>query len=71
VIAPDRPEKSETSTFARAITQAEFGRFYWDDQRAQEMGRSMAAAKARVKEAVRKARRLQREREVRARNVKR
>ena len=43
--ASEGPEKSETSTFARAITQAEFGRFYWDDQRAQEMGRSIGGCK--------------------------
>ena len=51
--APDRSKNSETSIFARAITQAEFGRFYWDDRKAQEMSRSMAAAKLRVREAIR------------------
>ena len=44
------PEKDQTASFAKAITQYEFGRFYWDDRRESELRRSLARAKARIKQ---------------------
>ena len=43
------PEKDHTASFAKAITQSEFGRFYWDDRRESEVRRSLASAMARIK----------------------
>jgi len=40
----------EATAFAKAITQHEFGRFYWDDRRQDEVRRSLARAMARIKE---------------------
>jgi len=39
-----------TIVFAKAITQYEFGLFYWDGRCETEVKRSLAAALARVKE---------------------
>jgi hypothetical protein len=44
------PDKHQAASFAKAITQDEFGRFYWDDRRESEVRRSLASAMARVKE---------------------
>ena len=44
------PEKEYTVAFAKAITQSEFGRFYWDELRESEVRRSLASAKTRIKE---------------------
>jgi hypothetical protein len=33
-------EKAQAASFAKAITQDEFGRFYWDDRRESEVRRS-------------------------------
>jgi hypothetical protein len=43
------PEKYQAASFAKAITQSEFGRFYWDDRRESEVRRSLASAMARIK----------------------
>ena len=43
------PEKDQAGSFAKAITQSEFGRFYWDDRRESEVRRSLASAMARIK----------------------
>jgi hypothetical protein len=43
------PEKNQAAIFAKAITRDEFGRFYWDDRRENEMRRSLASAIARIK----------------------
>jgi hypothetical protein len=45
------PEKDQaTLSFAKALTQHELGRFYWDERRETEMRHSLARAMARVKE---------------------
>jgi hypothetical protein len=44
------PEKDQVASFAKAITRDQFGRFYWDDRRENEVRRSLASAMARVKE---------------------
>jgi len=41
---------NEAIAFAKAMTQYEFGRFYWDERRQNEMRLSLARAKARVRE---------------------
>jgi hypothetical protein len=38
----------EATAFAKAMTQHEFGRFYWDDTRREEVRRSLARAMARI-----------------------
>jgi hypothetical protein len=43
------PDKQHIVAFAKAITQNEFGRFYWDDRRESEVRRSLATAMARIK----------------------
>ena len=43
------PEKDQAAIFAKAITRDEFGRFYWDDLRENEVRRSLASAIARIK----------------------
>jgi len=43
-------DKAHTLAFAKAITQDEFGRFYWDEIRESEVRRSLASARARIKE---------------------
>jgi len=40
---------NEAIAFAKAMTQYEFGRFYWDERRQNEMRLSLARAKARVR----------------------
>ena len=40
----------EATDFAKAMTKHEFGRFYWDDSRQDEVRRSLARAMARIKE---------------------
>jgi len=40
----------DATAFAKAITQHEFGRFYWDDSRQDEVRRSLARAIARIRE---------------------
>jgi hypothetical protein len=40
----------EASAFAKAITQHEFGPFYWDNGRQDEVRRSLTRAMARIKE---------------------
>ena len=40
----------EATAFAKAITQHEFGRFYWDESRQDEVRRSLARAMARIRE---------------------
>ena len=40
---------NEATAFAKAMTQHEFGRFYWDERRQNEMRLSLARAKARVR----------------------
>jgi hypothetical protein len=42
--------KDQAASFAKAITQDEFGRFYWDARRESEVRRSLASAMARVKQ---------------------
>jgi hypothetical protein len=44
------PVKDHAASFAKAITQDAFGRFYWDDRRESEVRRSLASAVARVKQ---------------------
>ena len=41
---------NEAAVFAKAMTHHEFGRFYWDDQRQDEVRRSLARAMARIRE---------------------
>jgi hypothetical protein len=41
---------NDAIAFAKAMTQYEFGRFYWDDRRQDEVRRSLARAMARIKE---------------------
>jgi hypothetical protein len=41
---------SEAIAFAKAMTQHEFGRFYWDESRQDEVRRSLARAMARIRE---------------------
>jgi hypothetical protein len=43
------PEREHATAFAKAMAQNEFGRFYWDELREQELRRSLATAMARVK----------------------
>jgi hypothetical protein len=47
--APSLPGYDATA-FAKAMTKHEFGRFYWDDSRQDEVRRSLARAMARIKE---------------------
>ena len=47
--APPMP-LPEASAFAKAMTQHEFGRFYWDESRQDEVRRSLARAMARIRE---------------------
>ena len=42
-------EKDQAAIFAKAITRDEFGRFYWDDLRENEVRRSLASAITRIK----------------------
>jgi hypothetical protein len=42
--------ENDAIAFAKAMTQYEFGRFYWDDRRQDEVRRSLARAMARIKE---------------------
>jgi hypothetical protein len=44
------PGKDQAASFAKAVTQAEFGRFYWDDRSQSEVRRSLASAMARIKQ---------------------
>ena len=46
---PSMP-RNEATVFATAMAQHEFGRFYWDDKRQDEVRRSLARAMARVRE---------------------
>jgi type II secretory pathway component PulF len=43
------PEKDQAMSFAKAIAQHEFGRFYWDERSAGEVRRSLASAMVRIK----------------------
>ena len=43
-------ETNQAASFAKAITQNEFGRFYWDERRESEVRRSLASAMARIKQ---------------------
>lgn len=43
------PERDKAN-FAREITRAEFGRYYWDDQRAAEVRRACGDRKKRPRE---------------------
>jgi len=52
---------NEAIAFARAMTQYEFGRFYWDDRRQNEIRLSLARAKARVREEHRARARLEKQ----------
>lgn len=47
--SPHIPANTLAGAFAKAITQSEFGRFYWD-LHDQEVRRSLLRARARVKE---------------------
>ena len=44
------PAKEPAAVFAKAVTQYDFGRFYWDELRQDEVRRSLVRAMARVKE---------------------
>ncbi len=46
------PPKSDTRDpkFARDITRAEFGRFYWNDELAEEVRRALVQSKKRQRE---------------------
>jgi hypothetical protein len=43
------PKTDQAATFAKAITQYEFGRFYWDERCESEVRRSLSCAVARIK----------------------
>jgi hypothetical protein len=42
--------KDHAASYAKAITQDAFGRFYWDDRCESEVRRSLASAMARIKQ---------------------
>jgi hypothetical protein len=43
------PKQDEREQFAREITRAEFGRYYWDDARAAEVRRACGKKEPRPK----------------------
>jgi hypothetical protein len=50
VMSVSEKEHVGAAAFAKAITQSEFGRFYWDELRESELRRSLETARARIKE---------------------